>query len=229
PWTASYIANKLRLRSSAFDVNAACSGFVYGLAVARGLMHAQLHDRVALCTAEKYTRVIDPADRANSIFWGDGAGAVVLHPDLPVVGIEIVDITLASCNEGADLVRVPVGGNFEMRGRAVKEIAFRGMVDSATDTLARHRLTTADLRAFVCHQANMRMIDALAERLGVDPRQHWPNVELFGNQGAAGVLSAFCAGVKRHAEELRDGDLFLLTVYGAGFTGGSVLLRWVGG
>jgi 3-oxoacyl-[acyl-carrier-protein] synthase-3 len=228
PSTASYIANKLKLRSSAFDVNAACSGFVYGLAVARGLMHSQ-HERVALCTAEKYTRVIDPADRANSIFWGDGAGTVVLQPDLPVVGIEILDVTLASHNEGADLVRIPVGGSFEMSGRAVKKIAFQGMVDSATETLARHRLTISDLRAFVCHQANMRLIDALAERLGVESHQHWHNVEMFGNQGAAGVLSAFCAGVERHVDELRDGDLFLLTVYGAGFTGGSALLRWVRG
>jgi 3-oxoacyl-[acyl-carrier-protein] synthase-3 len=227
PSTACYIANKMALRATAFDVNAACSGFVYGLAVAQGLMHSQRHDRVALCTAEKYTRVIDPEDRANSIFWGDAAGAVVLQRERPTVGIEVVDVTLSAHNQGADLVRIPIGGNFEMHGRAVKKIAFQGMVDSATETLERHQLAPADLRGFVSHQANLRMIEGLSERLGIAEDRHWHNVEMFGNQGAAGVLTSFCAGLQRNADDLRDGDLFLLTVYGAGFTGGSALLRWV--
>jgi 3-oxoacyl-[acyl-carrier-protein] synthase-3 len=228
PSTASYIANKLGLRSAtAFDVNAACAGFVYGLVVAQGLLHSQGHERVALCAAEKYTRVIDPTDRANSIFWGDGAGTVVLQPRRPVVGLELLDVTLANYNEDPDLVRIPIGGSFEMNGRAVKEIAFDGLVASATAMLTRHDLGVEQLRAFVCHQANLRMIEALAGRLGIEPHQHWHNVQMFGNQGAAGVVTAFCAGLHDRRHELRDGDLFLLTVYGAGFTGGSALLRWV--
>jgi 3-oxoacyl-[acyl-carrier-protein] synthase-3 len=229
PSTASYIANKLGLRAFAFDVNAACSGFVYGLAVAEGLMHAQGHERVAVCVAEKYTRVIDPEDRANSIFWGDAAAAVVLQAERPMVGLEIVDVNLSAHNQGADLVRIPIGGSFEMHGRAVKKIAFQGMADSALETLERNRLTVADLRGFVCHQANLRLVEALGERLGLEPGQNWHNVEMFGNQGAASVLTAFCHGLERNAQELQDGDLFLLTVYGSGFTAGSVLLRWVRG
>ena len=228
PSTASYIANKLGLRSTtAFDVNAACAGFVYGLVVAQGLLHSQGHGRIVLCAAEKYTRVIDPHDRANSIFWGDGAGAVVLSPARPLVGLELVDVELANYNEDPDLVRIPVGGCFEMNGRAVKEIAFDGLVASSTAMLERHRLCSEDLRGFVCHQANLRMIEALALRLGVEPHKHWHNVGMFGNQGAAGVVTAFSAGLHENRHLLRDGDLFLLTVYGAGFTGGSALLRWI--
>ena len=227
PSTASYIANKLGLRAVAFDVGAACSGFVHGLAVAQAMLHAQDHGRVALCVAEKYTRVIDPEDRANSIFWGDAAGAVVLQPESPLVGLEVVDVELSSHNEGADLVRIPLGGHFEMHGRAVKKIAFQGMVDSATSMLDRHGLRTADLRAFVCHQANLRMIEGLAERLEIADEQHWHNVELFGNQGGAGALAAFCTNLDEHRDDLADGDLFLITVYGSGFTGGSALLRWI--
>lgn len=227
PATASYIANKLALTAVAFDVNAACSGFVYGLAVARALMASAGHRRVVMCVAEKYTRVIDPSDRANSIFWGDAAGAVVLAPERPAVGLEVVDVSLTAHNQGADLVRISIGGHFEMQGRAVKKIAFQGMVDSATELLARHGLVPADLRAFACHQANLRLVEALGERLGIDEDRNWQSAELFGNQGAAGVLTAFYAGVERHADELVDGDLFLLTVYGSGFSGGSALLRWV--
>jgi 3-oxoacyl-[acyl-carrier-protein] synthase III len=228
PSTASYIANKLGLRgTTAFDVNAACAGFVYGLAVAQGLLHSQGHDRIVLCAAEKYTRVIDPTDRANSIFWGDGSAAMVLQPGRPLVGLELLDVSLSNYNEEPDLVRIPIGGCFEMSGRAVKAIAFDGLVASATAMLARHDLSVEQLRGFVCHQANLRMIEALADRLGVEEHQHWHNVEMFGNQGAAGALTAFCAGLHKRRDELQDGDLFMLTVYGAGFTGGSALLRWI--
>ncbi len=229
PSTACLMANKLGLRATAFDLGAACSGFIYGLEVARGLVGAPGHGQVAVCAAEKYSRVINPEDRANSIFWGDSAAAVVLQAERPVVGIEVVDVALSSHNHGAELVRIPIGGHFEMHGRAVKKIAYQGMLESATEILERHRLSPGDLRAFVCHQANLRLVEALAERLGIEPDQHWHNVEMFGNQGATGVLTSFCDGIERNAGDLADGDLFLLTVYGAGFTGGSALLRWVGG
>jgi 3-oxoacyl-[acyl-carrier-protein] synthase-3 len=229
PVTASYIANKLGLRAVAFDVNAACSGFIYGLAVGRGMLHTQGNTRIAVVAADKFTRVIDPEDRANSIFWGDSAGAAIIQPEAPSVGLEVVDVTLSAHNQGADLVRVPVRGYFEMHGRAVKKIAFQGMVDSATETLERNDVSVSDLRGFSCHQANLRLVDALAERLGVEPHQSWHNVEMFGNQGAPSVLTAFCHGLERNVQDLRDGDLFLLTVYGSGFTSGSALLRWVGG
>lgn len=226
PSTASYICNKMKLPSVALDVNAACSGFVYGLAVAQGLMAAQGFDRVALCTAEKYSRVVDPTDRKNAIFWGDSAATVMLQPEPPPVGAELVDVVLKNVNEGADLAKVPIRGYVAVEGNAVKPIADRGFIDSARDILQRHQLTSDDLRAFMGHQVNLRVLESLADTLGVNGR-HWHNVETLGNQGAAGVITTFCAGIERHAGELRDGDLFLLTVFGAGFTSGSALLRWV--
>jgi len=226
PSTASYICNKLQLPSVALDVNAACSGFVYGLAVARGLMETSGFGRVALCTAEKYSRVVDPTDRRNAIFWGDSAATVMLQRDPPPVGAELVDVVLKNVNEGADLAKVPIRGYVAVEGNAVKPIADKGFMDSATDILERNRLSTADLRAFMGHQVNLRVLESLADTLGVNGR-HWHNVETLGNQGAAGVVTTFCAGVERHAGELEDGDLFLLTVFGAGFTSGSALLRWV--
>jgi 3-oxoacyl-[acyl-carrier-protein] synthase-3 len=226
PSTASYICNKMQLPSVALDVNAACSGFVYGLAVAQGLMETSGFGRVALCTAEKYSRVVDPTDRRNAIFWGDSAATVMLQRDPPPVGAELIDVVLKNVNEGADLAKVPIRGYVAVEGNAVKPIADKGFTDSATDILERNRLSTEDLRAFMGHQVNLRVLESLADTLGVNGR-HWHNVETLGNQGAAGVVTTFCAGIERHAGELKDGDLFLLTVFGAGFTSGSALLRWV--
>jgi 3-oxoacyl-[acyl-carrier-protein] synthase-3 len=192
-------------------------------------MKAHGHERAALCTAEKYTRVIDPSDRRNSIFWGDSAAAVMIQRERPPVGAEIVDVVIENLNEGADLVKIPLGGFFSMDGPAVKGIASKGMVDSATGILRRNGVGPDDLRAFIAHQANLRVLETLVDRLGVDADRHWHNVEMFGNQGAAGVATTFCAGREEHHDDLKDGDLFLLTVFGSGFTGGSALLRWIDG
>lgn len=227
PATASYICNKLELPSVAFDVNAACSGFVYGMAVSEGLMDSQGYRRTALCVADKYSRVIDPTDRRNSIFFGDSAGTVLLQREPPEYGAEVADLVMKNFNEGADLARTPVGGYFSMIGREVGRIAFKGFVDSATDILTRNGLEPGDLRAFMGHQVNLRLLENLAETLGVQDGRHWHNVEMFGNQGAAGVVTTLCAGLEHHADQLQDGDLLLLSVYGAGFTGGSALLRWI--
>jgi len=227
PATASFIAEKLRLRAVAFDVNAACSGFVYGLAVARGLMETQGYERAAVCAADKYTKVIDPTDRRNSIFFGDSAATVMLQREVPAVGAEVVDLVMENLNEGAGLAKTPIRGYFSMAGGEVKRIATKGLVDSATDILRRNRLDPEDLSAFMAHQVNLRLLESLADTLGVQSGRHWHNVESHGNQGAAGVLTTFCAGVERHVDDLKDGDLLLLTVYGGGFTGGSTLLRWI--
>jgi 3-oxoacyl-[acyl-carrier-protein] synthase-3 len=220
------MANKLGSRAVAFDVNAACSGFVYGLAVANGLMQTQPHHRVAVCAAEKFTRVVDWTDRRNAIFWGDSAATVLLQRDLPAAGAELVDVVVDNVNEGADLVRIPHDGHFVMDGPRVKEIALKGFVASARAILERNGLHASDLRAFMGHQPNLRMLELLCDAIGLEDSQHWHNVEMHGNQGAAGVASTLSAGLERHAAELRDGDLFLLTVFGSGFTGGSALLRW---
>jgi 3-oxoacyl-[acyl-carrier-protein] synthase-3 len=226
PATASFVANKMGLRAVAFDLNASCSGFVYGLAVADSLMEAHGFGRVALVAAEKYTRVTDYEDRRTAIFWGDGAGAVVLSRERPAAGAEVVDVSLTGHNEGAELAVTPVGGFFTMNGPAIRPIATDLLVRSAREMLDRHGLGVSDLRAFMSHQMNMRLLEALVAELGVTDEQHWHNVELAGNQGGAGVATTLCAGLERG--DVRDGDHLLLTVVGTGFTAGSALLRGVG-
>jgi 3-oxoacyl-[acyl-carrier-protein] synthase III len=227
PATASYIAGALGLDSIAFDLNASCSGFVYGIAVADGLMRVQGHERIALCTAEKYTRVTNYDDRNTCIFFGDSAATAMLQSERPERGAEILDVQMMNINRGADLVGTPVGGYLAMDGPSVKSVALPALADSATAMLDKHSLTVSDLRAFMGHQVNYRLLETLTDQLGVADHQHWHNVTVCGNQGAAGVITTFLAGIEEHEEDLRDGDLFLLAVVGAGFTAGSALLRWI--
>jgi len=227
PATASWIGRKLGINPVSFDVNAACSGFVYGLAVATSLMKTAGYTRAALCTAEKYTRVTDYDDRNTCIFFGDSAATVLLAPDRPKVGFEIVDISMENANDGAEFVSTPIGGTFRQDGRRVKEYALRSFEKSARGMLARHGIGVGSLKAFCGHQANLRVLEEVAGRLGVSAAQHWYNVDTCGNQGAAGVITAFCTAADSRAAELKDGDLFLLTVFGSGFTYGSALLRRV--
>ncbi len=227
PATAAHVAEKMGLGGVHFDVNASCSNFVYGVAVARGLMAAQGLERIALCTAEKYSRVVDYDDRRFAIFWGDGAATVLLTPEAPTVGAEVLDVRLSSHNADANLVITPVHGWFTMDGAAVKPIATRLLVDSAHEILAAHDLEVGDLRAFMAHQMNLRLLEDLTEILGVTDDQHWHNVEWRGNQGGAGIVTALCAGIEDPDVPLRDGDLLLMSVVGSGFSAGSVLLRWI--
>lgn len=227
PATASLMGKKLGIEPIAFDVNAACSGFVYGLAVADAMIKTMGHHCTALTTAEMYTRVTDYDDRATCIFFGDSAATVLLSPERPKQGFEVVDTLMANVNEGAECVTTPVGGYFWQDGRKVKDYALVNFEKSAKTMLERNGLGVADLKAFCGHQANLRVLETVAETLGVKPEQHWHNVALLGNQGAAGVITAFTTKLDEHRSELRDGDLFLCTVFGSGFTTGSALLRWI--
>jgi 3-oxoacyl-[acyl-carrier-protein] synthase-3 len=227
PSTACYMGKKLGVDPVALDVNAACSGFVYGLAVADAMIQSSGYKRVAMCTAEKYTRVTDYKDRASCIFFGDSAGTVLMQREKPQYGLEIVDLIMANVNEGADFVVTPVGGYFRQKGDRVKEYALRCFEQSAKEILARNGLAVSDLRSFTGHQANLRVLETVAKTVGVAPERHWHTVESCGNSGAAGAAMTFCAKLEQYAAELRDGDLFLVTVFGSGFTTGSVLLRLI--
>ncbi|HEX4951996.1 MAG TPA: ketoacyl-ACP synthase III [Thermoanaerobaculia bacterium] len=227
PSTAALIGNKLGIDPVSFDLNAACSGFVFGLAAA-GSMLAQLgFGRAALCNAEKFTKVTDYQDRGSAVFFGDSAATVLLQAEPPERGFEIVDLLLASRNDGVEHVRVPIGGYFRQDGRKVKDCAICGFFDSASEILDRNQLAPSQLRAFVGHQANFRLLEQIAKGLGLTDEQHWHNVRWVGNQGSAGVVTTFCTKVEEQASSFVPGDLFLLTVFGAGYTSGSVLLRWL--
>jgi 3-oxoacyl-[acyl-carrier-protein] synthase-3 len=225
PATASWVAGKLGMGAVPFDMNASCSGFIYGLAVADALLSARGLERVALIAAEKYSRVVDHEDRRFEIFFGDSAGALLLQPERPPVGLELVDLTMAARNEGTGLALTPIKGFFSMDGAAIKPIATDLLVQSASEMLERNDLAMADVRAFMAHQMNYRLLEDLVEALDVRDEQHWHNVQTAGNQGGAGVLTTLCAGLDDN--DLADGDLLMLTVVGSGFTAGSALLRYV--
>jgi 3-oxoacyl-[acyl-carrier-protein] synthase-3 len=227
PATASWICGKLGLGAVPFDMNASCSGVIYALGVADAMMNTRGLTRVVLTASEKYSRVVDHEDRRFEIFFGDSAGALLLQPQAPEVGLELVDLTMAAHNEGAELALTPVKGFFSMDGAAIKPIATDLLVRSATEMLERNALAMSDLRAFMAHQMNYRLLEDLVAALDVGDEQHWHNVQTCGNQGGAGILTTLCAGLDRHADDLRDGDLLLLTVVGSGFTAGSALLRYV--
>lgn len=225
PSTACFIANSLHIDPVAFDVNAACSGFVYGVAVADAMATAYGYRRTVLCTAEKYSKVTDPDDRGTAIFFGDSAATMLLSPDRPAVGFEIVDLLVENLNEGASYVQTPVGGFFQQEGRMVKKYALAGFEKSARDLLRRNGLEIEDLRVFIGHQANLRVLEEVGRALHLSTEQHAYNVDRYGNQGGAGVATALCGRVEDRDDVLVDGDLLLLTTFGAGFTMGSLLLR----
>lgn len=225
PSTASYIGHKLSIDPVAFDVGAACSGFVYGLSVAQAMMLADGYGKVAVCAAEKFTKVTDYTDRSTAILFGDGAACVLLQPDVPEVGFEIVDVRLRNEHVGANLVVTPTRGYFRQVGKEVVKYALAGMRDQALDMLARHGLATADIRGFIFHQANLRILEQVAAAVGVEDEQHWHDVEWAGNQSSAGVATTLCDRIEHHSDELRHGDLVMMTTYGSGFTSGCALLR----
>lgn len=227
PSTAAHIASRLGIDPVAFDVNAACAGFAYGLAAAGGFMGTLGYQKAALCCSETYTRLTDPLDRKTAILFGDAAATLLLQRERPAWGAEVVDLLLENWHEGLRLVSVPVGGTWQMDGQGVKKPALEMMLKCAETLLERNALGIEDLRAFMAHQANLRILDALVDRLGVSDEQHWSNVRTKGNQGGAGVLATFCEGVEKQRDSLQDGDLILLAVVGSGFTSGAVLLRWI--
>lgn len=226
PPLACHIGHKLGIDPVAFDVNAACAGFAYALSVARSLMDTQAHRCVAVCAADRYTSFVDYGDRRTCILFGDAAATIVLSREAPASGAEVVDVHLENWHAGIDLVSVPIGGHWQLQSGTVNPAAGEIMRRAAQTLLDRHGLRASDLRAFIGHQANFRLLEEIAQRLGVDEKQHWSNVQWMGNTGAAGVLATYAEGIEEHAASLRDGDWILMTVVGAGCTGGSVLLRW---
>lgn len=223
PATAALVQDALGLHCGAFDLAAACSGFVYGLVAAAGMAPGQ---PTLVIGAETLTRITDPDDRGTRILFGDGAGAAVITPSAsPDRGLLSWDL---GCDGSvASLLEVPVGGRFiEMEGKEVFRRAVRIVVDSAAITLERAGLTPADVDLFVPHQANVRIIEACGTRLGIGAERTAVNIDRYGNTSAASIPMALAEA----AEEgrLKDGDVVLLSGFGAGMTWASAVLRWEG-
>jgi len=221
PATAATVQDALGIAGGAVDINAVCSGFVYGLAMGGGMVATGL-DRVLLIGADTMSRIIDWDDRSTAILFADGAGAVVLDAvDGPG---DLLAYDLDNDGTGRHLLTAELGGTIEMDGREVFRRAVRTTVDSALRTLARAGVGVDDVALLVPHQANIRIIDAVSQRLGIAPERAIVTVDHHGNTSAGSVPLALAEAAD--TGRLATGDLVLLVGFGAGMSVASVLVRW---
>lgn len=221
PATSAAVQAELGVRGGAFDLNAACSGFVYGLVSVAGLAAVGAR-RILLVGAEGLSRITDWDDRGTAILFADGAGAVVVEAvDGPG---DLLGWDLGADGSSRHILYADIGGTFEMDGPEVFRQAVRAMVASSRAAMDHAGVQAEDLALVVPHQANRRIVEAACQRLGVPYERTAMVLEHTGNTSAASIPLAL-ADALRH-QRLDAGDLVLLTGFGAGMTWGSAVLRW---
>ncbi|MCE6994712.1 ketoacyl-ACP synthase III [Saccharothrix sp. S26] len=222
PAIAPAVAARLGLVGvPAHDVAAVCTGFLYGLANAVGLIASGAARTVLLIAAETFSTILDPDDRGTAVIFGDGAGAVVVGEGGPGIG----PCVLGSDGTGADLIQVPAGGrHFRMSGKEVFRAAVERMSEVALDALARAGLGPADVDRLAPHQANQRICDAVARNLGVAGSKVLTDLDAVGNTAAASI-PVLLADAAAHGA-LKAGDRVLAVAFGGGLTWGAVTLTW---
>lgn len=239
PGAAPVVQHKLGAKkAAAFDLNAACSGWLYGLHVADGLVQSGKAKNILLVGAEFLTRFVDYTDRNTCILFGDGAGASVFKATKSDHGV--LSTSIHSDGEGASFISMPGGGStyppnrpetlekklpfIQMRGGETFKFAIRSMVDVSGEVLAESGFTTADVDWFLPHQANERIITGVGERLQIPPERCMNNIARYGNTSAASIPIA----LDEYARDgrLKRGDLILITAFGGGLTWGAALVRW---
>ena len=238
PHTGAFVGDGLGLRCGSFDMNVGCAGFIYGLVTGAALLQAGNLRHVLVIGAETLSRVVDPRDRGTCILFGDGAAAVVLAPTSDD-GPGILGWDTGCDGSATGLLGIPAGGSrmpatpdtideglqfIKMQGQEVFRRAVRAVVDSANLALDRAGVTSADIDWFIPHQANLRIIEAAANRLGIDGEHTIVNIDRFGNTSAASIPLALTEAAD--AGRLADGDLILMSGFGAGMSWGSAVLRW---
>lgn len=238
PSTACVLQEKLgATKAWGFDLSGACSGFIYALATGAQFVESGRHETVLIVGADVMSSIIDFEDRSTCVLFGDGAGAVLLEASKTTNGI--IDWILKSDGSGGQFLYMPGGGSLNpataetvsdkmhyvhQNGRNVFKFAVKGMVEVSEEILGRNALTPADLKLYVPHQANLRIINATAERLGLDRSKVAVNIDRFANTTAATI--PICLSEADQTSSVEPGDLILLSSFGAGFTWGSLLMRW---
>jgi 3-oxoacyl-[acyl-carrier-protein] synthase-3 len=221
-------------QGAAFDLQAVCSGFVYGLATADGLLRAGVHKRALVIGAETFSRILDWTDRGTCVLFGDGAGAVVMEAQQQPGTREdrgILTSHLRSDGRHKNKLFVDGGpsstgtvGHLRMEGKEVFRFAVGAITDVIKDVFRDTGYTAEDLDWFVPHQANKRIIDGSAHKLGIAPEKVVTTVDRHGNTSAASIPLALDVAIKDG--RIKRGDLVLLEAMGGGFTWGAVLVRW---
>ncbi|KAJ6644859.1 3-oxoacyl-[acyl-carrier-protein] synthase 3 [Pseudolycoriella hygida] len=231
PSVAAKLQGYLQLRSiPSFDLQAVCSGFVYGLHVADSLIASKKYKTILLVGAEKMSSLLDWGDRSTCILFGDGAGAVVLQYNNED-NSGVVDSNIYSEGRYYDLLYTDGGvsmngksGKIRMKGREVFKYAIEKMTKSAEEIMTNNNLSPNDISYFIPHQANIRIVDAIVDRLKFKPNKVIKTVVEHANCSAASIPLALTSLKSRGT--LKKGDILLFTAMGAGITWGSVLLRW---
>ncbi|MCP3803854.1 ketoacyl-ACP synthase III [Allokutzneria sp. A3M-2-11 16] len=227
PATAPQVADRLGLRGCpAYDVSAACSGFLYLLTTGAALISSGLFETVLLIGADTFSTTLDPTDRTTRALIGDGAGAVVLRAGREGEDGALLGFDLGSDGSQVDLLVVPPRGHFQMRGKQVFTNAVIRMTESVERVLSGLGWSVESVNHLVPHQANARILAAVADQLGLDPARTITNIGDVGNTVAASIPLALAHGVRE--ERLRPGDRVVLTGFGAGLTWGAIALTWPG-
>ena len=238
PATACLVQDRLGAKKAwGFDLSAACSGFAYALTVGAQFVGSGAHKKVMVIGSDTMSRILDYTDRATCILFGDGAGAVLLEPASDGEGI--LDFEHDVDGSGGQYLYMPGGGSLHpashetvdkkmhvvhQEGSQVFKYAARRMADMSAKLLERNGFTRDDLALLVPHQANLRIIRAAQERLGVDDSKVVANIDRYANTTAATVPLGLCDALAQG--RLCKGDLVLIATVGAGYTSGSILLRW---
>jgi 3-oxoacyl-[acyl-carrier-protein] synthase-3 len=237
PQTAAFLADELGVHCGALDLGAGCAGFVYGLVVGAAAVAGGTFDRVLVIGAETLSRIVDPEDRSTVILFGDGAAGVLLEGGQDGPGFLAGDLGVDGSATG--ILEVPAGGSrrpaspetvaagehyVRMQGQEVFRRAVRAVVDSSESALGRAGVATSGVDWFVPHQANLRIIEAARQRLGIPTERTIVNIERYGNTSAASIPLALAEAAD--AGRFAPGDTLLLSGFGAGMSWASAVLTW---
>lgn len=222
-----------------FDLNGACTGFVYALATGAQFIRSGAHNKVLVIGADKMSAIVDYTDRTTCVLFGDAAGAVLLEGVETDENIGVIDAILRSDGSGGEHLYMMGGGSLHpatyetlekkmhyifQDGPTVFKFAVTKMADISAEILQKHHLTGKEIKYFIPHQANLRIIDAAAKRMGLDDSQVVVNIQNYGNTTAATIPLALSEIY--YQNKLKKGDYVVVAAFGAGFTWGSALLRW---
>jgi len=236
PATANILAEKIGAKNAwGFDLQAACSGFIYGLTTGAQFIESGKHQKVLVVGGDKMSSIINYEDRATCIIFGDGCGAVLLEPNHE--GFGVLDAILKSDGSGKEYLNIKAGGSLLpashetvdqklhyafQEGKTVFKFAVTNMANVAAEIMERNQLTAGDVQWLVPHQANKRIIDATAERMGVGSEKVMINIQKYGNTTSGTI--PLC--LWEWENQLKKGDVLILAAFGGGFTWGSVYLKW---
>ena len=237
PSTACIIQNHFKIDNCwGYDLSAACSGFLFGLETGDSLIKSKKYDKVIVVGVDKMSSILDYDDRNTCVLFGDGAGAVLLEPSK---NHGILDCKLGIDGAGAKYLNMPAGGSLnpatketvknkmhfvKQNGAAVFKSAVKGMFEITNQIMKSNHITNDNLKLFIAHQANKRIIDATAKKMKLNSEQVMINIDKYANTTAASIPLALCDAYEQRKMDVDD--YIILTAFGAGFTWGSCLMKW---